>query len=100
MLPVSIVRNVASLPPHARSLRLPSSPFCPYTPPKDPSLSRIRTAIILAAGFGTRFLPATQAVPTEMLPLYDRPVIQYILAERRPSGLDKTALVTSGAQPP
>ena len=99
MLPVSIVRNVASLPPHARSLRLPSSPVLPVHSTKDPSLSRIRTAIILAAGFGTRFLPATKAVPKEMLPLYDRPVIQYIVEEARASGLDKIVIVTSGARP-
>jgi UTP--glucose-1-phosphate uridylyltransferase len=61
-------------------------------------LPRIRTAIILAAGFGTRFLPATKAVPKEMLPLYDRPVIQYIVEEARASGLDKIVIVTSGAK--
>ncbi len=61
-------------------------------------MPRIRTAIILAAGFGTRFLPATKAVPKEMLPLYDRPVIQYIVEEARASGLDKIVIVTSGAK--
>jgi UTP--glucose-1-phosphate uridylyltransferase len=61
-------------------------------------LPRIRTAIILAAGFGTRFLPATKAVPKEMLPLYDRPVIEYIVEEARASGLDKTVIVTSAAK--
>jgi UTP--glucose-1-phosphate uridylyltransferase len=61
-------------------------------------LPRIRTAIILAAGFGTRFLPATKAVPKEMLPLYDRPVIQYIVEEALASGLDKIVIVTSAAK--
>jgi UTP--glucose-1-phosphate uridylyltransferase len=61
-------------------------------------LPRIRTAIILAAGFGTRFLPATKAVPKEMLPLYDRPVIQYIVEEALASGLDQIVIVTSGAK--
>lgn len=61
-------------------------------------MPRIRTAIILAAGFGTRFLPATKAVPKEMLPLYDRPVIQYIVEEALASGLDKIIIVTSAAK--
>jgi len=61
-------------------------------------LPRIRTAIILAAGFGTRFLPATKAVPKEMLPIYDRPVIEYIVEEARASGLDKIVIVTSAAK--
>ncbi|HEY8768525.1 MAG TPA: UTP--glucose-1-phosphate uridylyltransferase [Dehalococcoidia bacterium] len=61
-------------------------------------MPRIRTAIILAAGFGTRFLPATKAVPKEMLPLYDRPVIQYIVEEALASGLDQIVIVTSGAK--
>jgi UTP--glucose-1-phosphate uridylyltransferase len=61
-------------------------------------LPRIRTAIILAAGYGTRFLPATKAVPKEMLPLYDRPVIEYIVDEARASGLDRIVIVTSAAK--
>lgn len=61
-------------------------------------MARIRTAVILAAGYGTRFLPATKAVPKEMLPLYDRPVIQYIVEEARDSGLDRIVIVTSAAK--
>jgi UTP--glucose-1-phosphate uridylyltransferase len=61
-------------------------------------MPRIRTALILAAGYGTRFLPATKAVPKEMLPLYDRPVIQYIVEEARASGLDRIVIVTSAAK--
>ncbi len=61
-------------------------------------MPRIRTALILAAGFGTRFLPATKAVPKEMLPLYDRPVIEYIVDEARASGLDKIVIVTAAAK--
>ncbi|MES0398090.1 MAG: sugar phosphate nucleotidyltransferase, partial [Syntrophobacteria bacterium] len=41
----------------------------------------IRKAVILAAGHGTRFLPATKVVPKEMLPLMDKPVIQYVVEE-------------------
>lgn len=61
-------------------------------------MAPIRTAVILAAGYGTRFLPATKAVPKEMLPLFDRPVIQYIVEEARDSGLDRIVIVTSAAK--
>jgi UTP--glucose-1-phosphate uridylyltransferase len=63
-------------------------------------MPRIRTAIILAAGYGTRFLPATKAVPKEMLPLFDRPVIQYIVEEAIASGLDQIVIVTSDSKKP
>jgi UTP--glucose-1-phosphate uridylyltransferase len=61
-------------------------------------LPRIRKALILAAGYGTRFLPATKAVPKEMLPLVDRPVIQYIVEEALASGLDQVYIVTATAK--
>jgi UTP--glucose-1-phosphate uridylyltransferase len=51
--------------------------------------------LILAAGYGTRFLPATKAVPKEMLPVLDRPVIQYIVEEALASGLDQIYIVTA-----
>jgi UTP--glucose-1-phosphate uridylyltransferase len=57
---------------------------------------RVRKAVILAAGYGTRFLPATKAVPKEMLPLVDRPVIQYIVEEALAAGLEEIIMVTSG----
>src|SRR3989337_2283100 len=56
----------------------------------------VRKAVVLAAGFGTRFLPATKAVPKEMLPLVDRPVIQYIVEEALAAGLEQIIMVTSG----
>ena len=56
---------------------------------------RIRKALILAAGYGTRFLPATKAVPKEMLPILDRPVIQYIVEEALAAGLDQIIIVTA-----
>jgi UTP--glucose-1-phosphate uridylyltransferase len=59
---------------------------------------RIRKAIILAAGYGTRFLPATKAVPKEMLPIVDRPVIQYIVEEALAAGLDQIVIVTAQAK--
>src|SRR6476620_4164449 len=54
----------------------------------------IRKAVIPAAGLGTRFLPATKAVPKEMLPIVDIPTIQYIVQEALDSGLDQIVLVT------
>jgi UTP--glucose-1-phosphate uridylyltransferase len=61
-------------------------------------MPRIRKALILAAGYGTRFLPATKAVPKEMLPIVDRPVIQYIVEEAIASGLDQVYIVTATAK--
>ena len=59
---------------------------------------KVRTGVILAAGYGTRFLPATKAVPKEMLPLVDRPVIQYIVEEAVAAGLEHIVMVTSSAK--
>ncbi len=56
---------------------------------------KVRKAVILAAGYGTRFLPATKSVPKEMLPLVDRPVIQYIVDEAAAAGLEQIIMVTS-----
>ena len=56
--------------------------------------AKIRKAVFPAAGLGTRFLPATKAQPKEMLPLVDRPLIQYAVEEARDSGLDQIILVT------
>ncbi len=60
--------------------------------------AKVRKAVILAAGYGTRFLPATKAVPKEMLPLVDRPVIQYIVEEAVAAGLDHIVMVTSSGK--
>ncbi len=51
-------------------------------------------AVIPAAGFGTRFLPATKAQPKEMLPVYDKPTIQYVVEEAVNSGIDDILIVT------
>ena len=56
---------------------------------------RVRTAVIAAAGVGTRFLPISKAVPKEMLPLVDRPVIQYAVEQAVDAGIDRIVLVTS-----
>lgn len=54
----------------------------------------IKKAVFPAAGFGTRFLPATKAIPKEMLPLVDKPLIQYALEEAKDSGLQEMIIVT------
>ena len=55
----------------------------------------VRTCVFPCAGFGTRFLPATKVIPKEMLPLVDKPVIQYGVEEALRSGLDRIIVVTS-----
>jgi UTP--glucose-1-phosphate uridylyltransferase len=55
----------------------------------------IRKAVILAAGFGTRFLPQTKGTPKEMLPIIDRPVIQYIVEEAVAAGITEIVMVTA-----
>src|ERR1700759_3292816 len=52
------------------------------TPPK------VRKAVVGAAGFGTRFLPQTKAMPKEMLPLVDKPIIQYVIEELADAGIE------------
>jgi len=54
----------------------------------------VRKAIFPVAGFGTRFLPATKSVPKEMLPVVDRPLIQYAVDEARAAGIDQMIFVT------
>ncbi|THE09489.1 UTP--glucose-1-phosphate uridylyltransferase GalU [Bacillus timonensis] len=55
---------------------------------------KVRKAIIPAAGLGTRFLPATKAMPKEMLPIVDKPTIQYIVEEAVESGIEDIIIVT------
>ena len=57
-------------------------------------MSRIRKAIFPVAGLGTRFLPATKAVPKEMLPVVDRPLIQHVVDEARQAGIEHFIFVT------
>lgn len=77
-------------------------PACPY-----PSAARraiiahmsaavaVRKAVIPAAGLGTRFLPVTRAVPKELLPILDRPMLQYVIAEAAEAGITEVIVVTS-----
>lgn len=57
-------------------------------------MKSIRKAVIPAAGFGTRFLPATKAQPKEMLPIVDTPAIQYIVKEALDSGIEEILIIT------
>lgn len=57
-------------------------------------MNKIRKVVIPAAGFGTRFLPQTKAMPKEMLPIVDKPVIQYVVEEAVESGIEDVIIVT------
>jgi len=59
---------------------------------------KVRKAVIPAAGLGTRMLPATKTVPKEMLPLVDKPAIQYIIEEAAASGIEDILIVTNRAK--
>jgi UTP--glucose-1-phosphate uridylyltransferase len=59
---------------------------------------RVRKAVLPAAGFGTRFLPASKAVPKEMMPLVDRPIIQYAVEEAVASGIEQIIIVISAGR--
>src|SRR3954464_1275808 len=58
------------------------------------SRGSVTKAVIPAAGLGTRFLPATKALPKEMLPVVDRPAIQYVVEEAVRAGIDDILIVT------
>ena len=61
-------------------------------------LQKVRKAVIPAAGFGTRFLPATKATPKEMLPIVDKPTIQYIVEEALASGIEEILIISGHAK--
>ena len=61
---------------------------------------KVRKAIIPAAGLGTRLLPNTKSIPKEMLPLVDKPVIQYIVEEAVSAGIEKILIVTNRGKSP
>ena len=56
---------------------------------------KVRTAVIPAAGLGTRFLPASKTVPKELLPILDKPMIQYVVEEAVDAGIERIIIVTS-----
>src|SRR3990170_8563354 len=55
---------------------------------------KVRKVVIPAAGFGTRFLPATKASPKEMLPIVDKPIIQYVVEQAVEAGIEEIIVVT------
>ena len=59
---------------------------------------RVTKAIIPAAGMGTRFLPATKSMPKEMLPIIDKPVLQYVIEEAIDSGIEDILIITGRGQ--
>ena len=61
-------------------------------------MQKIRKAVIPAAGFGTRFLPETKAMPKEMLPIVDKPTIQYIVEEIKASGIEQILIIAGHAK--
>lgn len=61
-------------------------------------MTKVRCAVIPAAGLGTRMLPATKAIPKEMLPIVDKPVIQYVVEEAVASGIEHIVIITSQAK--
>ncbi len=58
------------------------------------TVKKVRKAVIPAAGFGTRFLPATKASPKEMLPIVDKPIIQYVVEQAVEAGIEQIVIVT------
>ena len=56
---------------------------------------KVRKAVIPAAGLGTRMLPVTKTVPKEMLPMVDRPVMQYIVEEAVAAGIEDILIITN-----
>src|SRR4030081_2305768 len=73
---------------------LPRPPIVRY----DSAVPSVRKAVFPAAGLGTRFLPVTKAQPKEMLPLVDKPTIQYGVEEAIASGIDEVIMVTGGGK--
>lgn len=59
------------------------------------SINKVKKAVIPAAGFGTRVLPASKAIPKEMIPIVDKPAIQYIIQEAKNSGVEDILVITS-----
>src|SRR2546428_4003303 len=76
------------------------APDPPNLSPRPPRVTtrQVRKAIFPAAGLGTRFLPATKAQPKEMLPLVDKPTIQYGVEEAIASGIEQVIMVTGGGK--
>jgi UTP--glucose-1-phosphate uridylyltransferase len=68
--------------------------ICNLTPGSDANMKKITKCVIPAAGMGTRFLPATKALPKEMFPIVDKPVMQYLVEEAIAAGCEDIIIVT------
>lgn len=66
-----------------------------YGKNKEDNVKKVRKCVIPVAGMGTRFLPATKATPKEMLPIIDKPTLQYIVEEAVKSGIEEILFITS-----
>ncbi len=88
-------RRPARFPPGSPDAPLDYAPLMTEAPHRTPTAPRTVKAVIPAAGRGTRFVPATKSVPKELLPLVDKPVLQYIVEEAAAAGLVDVHLVTS-----
>src|SRR2546423_8185722 len=73
--------------------RLSTSHFQLSSQSAGPTM-KIRKAVIAVAGFGTRFLPATKVLPKELIPIVDKPIVQYLVEEAVDSGIEDIILVT------
>jgi UTP--glucose-1-phosphate uridylyltransferase len=60
--------------------------------------ARVRVAVFPVAGLGTRFLPATKAIPKEMLPVVDKPLVQHVAEEARAAGIERVVFVTASGK--
>src|SRR3972149_5599590 len=93
--PRAVAGKPPSLPLHSPSDRM-GRPH--ETRQRSDQTVSVRKAVVLAAGYGTRLLPATEAQPKEALPLVDKPIIQYTVEEAAASGLDEVIIVTSSGK--
>jgi UTP--glucose-1-phosphate uridylyltransferase len=81
------------------SARAPRRPSVRHEQRRRTSITvRVRKAVLPAAGFGTRFLPASKSIPKEMMPLVDRPIIQYAVEEAVASGIEQIIIVISSGR--
>src|SRR5262249_54871132 len=97
---IRIICQSACLYGRKAASRGPPIPLSLHVNPSEPSRRRsarmkpVRKAIFPVAGLGTRFLPATKAIPKEMLPVVDKPLIQYAVEEAKAAGIEQFIFVT------
>src|SRR5205823_6652460 len=92
-------RTLQRWPPISAALRRAGRYPLQRSPPAHFRLMTIHKTVIPAAGLGTRMLPAAKAVPKELLPILDRPTIQYVIEEAVEAGIDEAIIITSKQKP-